>query len=434
MICSLAKTASLVYTQACWLFKTSFGGILMGDDQMTTLHHVQDAASRIATSIIHTPMVYSPALSRLLNGQIYLKLENLQKTGSFKIRGASNKIIRQKACIGPRGVVAASAGNHAQGVALAATQEGIPATIVMPAWASISKQEGTRAYGGKVRLHGSTITHALDHANQLASKGYYLIHPFDDIDIIAGQGTLATEILVDMPNVDMIIAPIGGGGLMAGIATVIKSQKNRAQLVGVQAETCASAVAALKKGRPTEIEAQISLADGISVKKIGRLPFEIVRKHVDRVVTVADEDIADAMLTLLEQEKILAEGSGATPLAAILSGKIPVDPTSKTVLVISGGNVDMPLVGRIIDKGLMKKGRLMRIRVELPDRPGTLTRLLGLVAKQDANVLHIYHERHARGLAINASIVELELETRSFEHTQTITRELKKSHYDIEVL
>jgi threonine dehydratase len=365
--------------------------------------------------------------------RVHLKLENLQDTGSFKIRGATHKLISAGADIGSAGVVAASAGNHAQGVALAAKRAGMPATVVMPEWVSITKQEATRAYGGRVVIRGAGIEESLEHARQLARQaGMCLIHPFNDPDILAGQGSIGFEILEDLADVDTLLVPIGGGGLVSGVAAVVKSIRPETRVIGVQAAVCPSAVQALDAGKSIPIDASPSIADGISVKQVGDITFSYIHRFVDEVVVVAEETIATAMLTLLERKKMLVEGSGAAPLAALMSGAVVLEKGESVVLLISGGNVDTPLLGRIVSHGLIRHGRIMRIRVVLPDIPGSLACLLAEVAHSKANVLHIHHDRNLVNLPINETAVALELETRSTAHAEQVTRDLQAAGYTVE--
>lgn len=387
----------------------------------------------IRDKIIRTPLVYSPTLSQLFEAEIYLKLENLQKTGSFKIRGANYKLLKSLEDIGPSGVVAASAGNHAQGVALAAKQAGISATIIMPEWASISKQEATRSYGGEVILIGKSLAESLNKAREMSREGKMFIHPYDDLDIITGQGTIALEIFEDIKDVDMIVVPIGGGGMISGIAAAAKAVKPDVKIVGVQAAVCPSAYESIRNGKVTQVESKKSIADGISVKQLGTLNFEMIKDWVDEVVLVEEEQIAAAILLLLERKKILTEGAGAVSLAALLSGATKVPRGGKVVLLISGGNLDSPLLERIISQGLLKNGRMMRFEVALEDIPGSLACLLLLMAQLKANVRHIYHDRHVRNLPINVIRVELELETRGPAHVEEIAHALNASGYVIEL-
>ena len=291
---------------------------------MITINQIKQAAQMIQGKIMRTPLVHSPALSRMFGAEIYLKLENLQKTGSFKIRGASYCIMANRQQIGSGGVVAASAGNHAQGVALAARQAHIPATVVMPEWASITKQEATRAYGGRVVISGRSLRESLAKAQDMIQEDKTLIHPFDDPDIITGQGTIALEILEDLADTDIVVVPVGGGGLIAGIASAIKAIQPQVRVIGVQSAACPAVVTARNQDRVVRVDAEQSIADGISVRQVGELNFAIIRKGVDDVVLVEEEMIAAAILLLLERKKILAEGAGAVALAALLSGSVTV--------------------------------------------------------------------------------------------------------------
>jgi len=396
---------------------------------MIPLDTIRRAAETIRPQILKTPMVQSASLSERFSADIRLKLENLQITGSFKIRGAVYKLVAARSAIGPAGVVAASAGNHAQGVALAARHAGIPAVIVMPEWVSISKQEATRSYGGEVEIHGNSVADCLRQAEALCREGRTLIHPFDDPDIIAGQGTIGLEIAKELPEVDTVVVPVGGGGLISGIASAVKALRPQARIIGVQADACPSAAESRRLGKRVEVSSRGSIADGISVKQVGAENFDIIQACVDDIVTVDEAHIAAAMLLLLERKKILAEGSGAVPLAALLQEAVVVDPGSRVVLVVSGGNVDSPLLGRILTQGLIKNGRIMRIRVQLEDIPGALASLLTTVAKRKANVLHIYHDRHSGDVPIYVTQVELEMETRGPEHVAEIEDALRDQGY-----
>ncbi len=398
---------------------------------MLTLEAVYEADRRIRDRILRTPLVHSPALSQMFDGDIHLKMENLQKTGSFKIRGALNTIMARGDRLPPLGVVAGSAGNHAQGVALAARQAGVPATIVMPLGASISKQEATRNYGGRVILEGSNVSESIAAARRLAREGRAFIHPFDDPAIIAGQGTVALEILADLPEVGTIIVPVGGGGFIAGIALAVKHLNPAVRIIGVETTVCPSASEALARQAVTRVENRPSIADGINVRQIGEAPFEIMRTMVDEIVSVDEDRIAAAILLLMERKKIVAEGAGAAPLAALMSGAVRLTSGTRTVLMISGGNLDSPLLGRIISRGLTQSGRIMRVGVELRDVPGALARLLELIAGRNANVLHIYHNRSRRDLPINVTVVELELETRGEAHVAEVEQALHDAGYTL---
>ncbi len=399
---------------------------------MISIAEIKKAAKVIEGLVVRTPLVYASVLSRMAGFQVYLKLENLQITGSFKIRGATFKIVSELAGIGKLGVVAASAGNHAQGVAMAASRAGLPSTIVMPEWASISKQEATRGYGGKVVLEGQSVADSIKRALELAKEGKTFIHPFDDPSIIAGQGTIGLEILEELPDVDLIAVPVGGGGLVAGICVAATAVKPGVRIVGVQAQTCPSALKALERGEVVSVEAHRSIADGITVKQIGRIPFEIIRKSLDRVVLADEDRIAEAVILLLERKKILAEGAGAVCVAALLSGEIKAPAGGKVVLLISGGNIDIPLLDRVIGKGLARSGRIMRFSVRLDDVPGSLTSLLGIIAGAKGNVLQIYHNRGGAGMSIHQTLVDLEIETRNFEHILEIETVLDEAGYKVD--
>jgi threonine dehydratase len=400
---------------------------------MITLEDIRKAARLIEGKVIRTPLVRSPTFSRMAEAEVYLKLECLQMGGSFKVRGATYKVLSRREEIGPEGVVAASAGNHAQGVALAAKATGLPATIVMPVWASIGKQEATRGYGAEVILAGESLAESISVAQKMAEDGRTFIHPYDDEEIITGQATIGLEILEDLPDPDVVIVPIGGGGLIGGIASAIKAESPMTRIVGVQAAACPSALTALREGKHVSVRAEKSLADGISVKEIGEANFPIIREKVDDVVLVEEEEISSAVLALLERKKILAEGAGAVPLAALLSSKIKVPKGSKVVLVISGGNLDSPLLERVVRQGLLKNGRIMRFSACIEDVPGSLARLLSLVAEGGGNVLAIHHARGGKDLSLFRSKVDLEVETRGFGQIEGIEEALKAAGYVIRV-
>jgi threonine dehydratase len=394
---------------------------------------IEAAKVKVDQVIFRTPMILSDALSHLTGKEVYLKLENLQKTGSFKIRGAYYKLCRLSGSKRVREVVAASAGNHAQGVALASSLLGIRATIVMPQGASLAKQMATRSYGGEVILYGQDVDEALRYAKGLAGKEKAFIHPYDDEEVIAGQGTLGLEILEEVPDVEGIIVPVGGGGLISGIATIVKKRRPRVKIIGVQSSHVPSALASLRKKRIVEVEAEPTLADGIAVRRVGEITFPIIQKRVDEIVTVEEDEIASAILLLMERKRIVAEGAGATPVAALLSKQVKIKPR-KLVLVISGGNIDVHLLDRIIEKGLTQTGRMARFEVLLRDVPGSLTKLTGLVAQHHANILHIIHERAARDIPIGFSKVILILETRGPDHIREIKKRLKEKGYVLQKL
>ncbi len=394
---------------------------------------IELARSKLGDVIHRTPTVRSDAISKRTGFEVFLKLENLQKAGSFKIRGAYFKMSRLSPSQKKMGVVAASAGNHAQGVALAASLLGIHATIVMPEGSSIAKQEATRSYGGKVILFGSDVDQALRHAKEMEEDGKIFVHPFDDEEIIAGQGTLGIEILEDVPEVDTIVVPVGGGGLISGVSTIVKKRRPRVNIIGVESAHAPSAVASLAKRRIVEVKIRPTLADGIALRKIGEHTFPILRKNVDQIVTVQEDEIASAILMLMERKRVVAEGAGAAPLAALLSGGSKIR-GKRVVLVISGGNIDFNLLDRIIEKGLAQTGRMVRFEVLLRDVPGALAKIADLIGHYRANILHIIHERAARDIPIGFSRVILVLETRNRNHVRGIAAGLRKENYPVRML
>lgn len=398
---------------------------------MVTLADIQDAEKRIAGLVIRTPVVRSPTLSAMTGADVWLKLETLQRAGSFKVRGAANRILASPESARKNGVVAASAGNHAQGVAVAAHAAGVPATIVMPEWAGIAKQEATRGYGAEVIIHGRSLEESIARAGGIAAGGRLFIHPFDDPDVIAGQGTIALEILADVPEADLIVVPVGGGGLIAGIATAAKALRPQLSIVGVQASACPSARESLVRGCPSPVTADRTIADGIRVAGTGTLAFPVIRDLVDRIVLVTEEEIADAMLLLLERKHIVAEGAGAAPLAALLNGSIPARSGMTVVLVISGGNVDSAMLFRIIRRSMIRQGRILRFSVLLDDQPGTLARLLAVIAQERGNILRIHHTQGEEAVPVQMTRVSLELETRGHEHRDTLIRAVRDAGYGI---
>jgi threonine dehydratase len=389
---------------------------------------IEVAQKKIRGAIRQTPMVYSDTFSKLTDKEVFLKLENLQKSGSFKIRGAYYKLAQLSLFERKKGVVAASAGNHAQGVAFASSLLGVKASIVMPEGASLAKQMATRSYGGEVLLFGQDTDEALGYAKKLAESGKSFIHPFDDEEVIAGQGTIGLEILKEVPGVEAVIVPIGGGGLISGIATIVKKRRPRVKIIGVQSTHAPSAFLSLKRKRIVEVKGEPTLADGIAIRRIGEITFPIIQKVVDEIVTVQENEIAAAILMLMERKRVVAEGAGAAPLAALLSRRWKIRP-KKVVLVISGGNIDVNLLDRIIEKGLSKTGRMVRFGVFLRDVPGSLAKLSDLIAQSHANILHIIHERAAKDIPIGFSRVVLVLETRGQDHIAEVKKGLIEKGY-----
>ncbi|MDR6166588.1 threonine dehydratase [Microbacterium paludicola] len=379
-----------------------------------------DAAAAVLDGVVtRTPMEYSEHLSDLLGVPVHLKLENLQRTGSFKIRGATYRLSRLTAEERARGVVAASAGNHAQGVALAAQKLGIPATIFMPLGVPVPKLLATRGYGADVVLEGATVETPLRLAAEFAERtGAVLIHPFDHPDVITGQGTLGLELVDQVPDIETLLVPIGGGGLIAGVAAAVKghaaAEGRRVRVIGVQAENAAAYPSSLAAGMPLAVETTPTIADGIAVARPGDETFAVIRELVDEVVTVSDDDIARALLVLLERAKQVVEPAGAVGVAAILAGKVTA--SGPTVAVLSGGNIDPLLLQRVVSHGLAASGRYMTLQIPLPDRPGQLARVSELLSVAGANVIEVLHTRHGQGLQISEVILQLSVETRGEEH------------------
>jgi threonine dehydratase len=393
-----------------------------------SLEMIEEARRRISGSIYQTFLMETASISRLTGLHVKLDPENLQKTGSFKIRGATNKISLLTAAERQKGIIAASAGNHALGVAHAAEQAGIDATIVMPQTTSLAKLEAMRAYSARIVLEGQTYDDAAAHARTLQSEtGATIIHAFNDPDVIAGQGGIGLEILEQWPEVETVIVAIGGGGLISGIATAVKSVKPGVKVVGVEASGAAAAKLALEKGSPAKLDAVNTLADGIAVKQVGDVTFPIIQRYVDDVVTVEEGEIAAAVLLLLEKCKIVVEGSGAVPLAALLYRK-DIARGSNVALVLSGGNIDVNMLGKIIDSGLAQAGRFMTVEIALDDAPGSLHALLGEVAELEANVLTVEHNRTSASAPFGKAFVTLYLETRGYDHIEKISSNLGERH------
>lgn len=397
------------------------------------LDEFEQAARSLEQVISHTPTLPSRAFSEALGAPVLLKMENLQRTGSFKIRGAAYRLSRLSAEERARGVVAASAGNHAQGVALAAQGLGIPATIFMPLGVPVPKLLATRGYGAEVVLEGETVATSLRLAAEFAERtGAVLIPPFDHRDVVVGQGTLGLELLEDVPDVDTIIVGIGGGGLIGGVAAAAKARAaqlgRRVRVIGVQAENAAAVPPSLDAGHPVDIETRPTIADGILVARPGAIPFAIIKDLVDEVVTASDDDLARAILVLLEQAKVVVEPAGAAGAAAILAGK--VRDTGTTVVVLTGGNIDPLLLQRVVAHGLAASGRYLTVRVPLPDRPGQLARVSELIAEAGANVIEAMHTRHGHGLQISEVILELSVETRGPEHSERTLDTLRRAGFE----
>ncbi len=398
-----------------------------------TLLEFQEARDRISGEVELTPMESSRYLGGILGSPVYLKCENLQRTGSYKVRGAFNRLSRLTDEEKARGVVAASAGNHAQGVALAARTLGIKATIFMPVGVPLPKLQATKDYGAEVVLRGHTVDEPLRAAAEFArTTGAIFIHPFDHPDVVAGQGTLGLEILDQRPDVDTVVVPIGGGGLISGVASAIKQlaalDGRNVKIIGVQALNASAYPVSLQKGAPTNITILPTIADGIAVSRPGELNFEIVRRMVDEVVTVTEDDMAQALLVLLERAKLVVEPAGAVGVAAILSGQVKASGT--TVVILSGGNIDPLMMERVISHGLAASERYLKLRIPLPDRPGQLARVSTIIAESNANVVEVLHTRHGNGLQISQVELELHIETRGPEHAEQVIARLRDEGYE----
>jgi threonine dehydratase len=390
---------------------------------------IQAALGRIRADIRVSPCTHSETFSGLTGSSVFLKLDNQQRTGAFKERGALNKLLTLTAEERERGVIAASAGNHAQGVAYHAGRHNIRSRIYMPLPTPLTKVSSTRAYGADVVLHGANYDEAYEQAvEESRAQGYTLIHAFDDDAVIAGQGTLGMEILDQCPNVEAVVVPIGGGGLIGGIACAVKEANPQVKVFGVQPGRIASMKAAVAEGRPVTLNAAKTIADGIAVRRAGERTLPLVRKYVDDIVTVEEEEIANAILLLLEREKTLAEGAGAAALAAVLNRKLPLEGKRVAVLVC-GGNIDVTLLARIIERGLVKDGRLVRLRVHLPDYPGALYRLTGILADHRANIVETAYDRAYHGVNLGDTAIDITMETRGPEHIAELLAALETAGY-----
>ena len=384
--------------------------------------------------IVHTtPLDYSHTFSHLSQNEVYLKLENLQKTGSFKVRGSYNKLISLSKEDLNKGVVAASAGNHAQGVAYSSQMLGIPCTIVMPKGAPLSKVLATKQYGAEVILEGSVFDEALAYALEYCDRiNGTFIHAFDDNEVIVGQGTVGLEILEQLPDVDAIICPVGGGGLIAGVAMTVKQMNPKVSVYGVQTLACPSMKQSLLQNKPVMVESTPTMADGIAVKKPGQRNFDIIREYVDDIVCVDEMEIARSMLMLLERNKLLVEGSGASPVAALLYEKLNIK-GKKITAVISGGNVDVHFISKIIERGLVEAGRYAHFSLTLKDKPGELEKVLRYITELNANIQNVNLQHIGRHIYPGFAQLEISLETKNNDHIEQIHKVLKNKGYNIRV-
>ncbi len=396
---------------------------------MLTLDKVYKASYVLKNVVKQTELVHAPTINK--KGNIFLKSENLQNTGSFKLRGAYFKMTQLSEDDKKSGVIACSAGNHAQGVALAAKENGIKATICIPDGAPISKVEATKSYGSDVVLVKGVYDDAYAHALKLHNEqGSTFIHPYDDVDVIAGQGTIALEILEQLENIDAVVVPIGGGGLISGIAYTIKTLSPHTKVYGVQAVGASSMLDAVKKGEKSILKHVSTIADGIAVKCPGDITFEMCKQYVDEIVTVTDDEISSAILELIEKNKMIAEGAGAVAVAAVMFDKIDVE-NKNVVCIVSGGNIDVTILSRVISRGLLKAGRTIDITVALSDKPGQLQNVSSIIAGQGANVVSVSYDRSDEDMDINSCFLRLRMETRNREHADDIVFALRAEGYEI---
>jgi threonine dehydratase len=394
-----------------------------------TLATVRQARERINGFIVNSPCRRSVELSNMTGAEIHLKLDNVQRTGAFKERGALNKILTLTDDEKRRGVVAASAGNHAQAVAYHACARGIRAQIVMPLMTPLVKVAATKGFGADVVLHGANYDEAYSFAlESCTAQGMTFLHPFDDVAVINGQGSIGLELLEQVPDLEVVVVPIGGGGLISGVACALKASNPNVRVIGVQTERLPSMLRATEAGHPVTIPASATVADGIAVRRAGDLTLPLVQRYVDEIVTVDEEEIANAILVLLEKEKTLAEGAGAVAMAALLQRKTHVE-GKKTAALVCGGNIDVSLLAKIIERGLAKDGRRLRLRIHLTDRPGALHQLTKIIADLRANIVETQYDRTYYGVNLGDTAIDLSMETRGQEHIQRILEELTAAGY-----
>ncbi len=399
---------------------------------MVTLQDIREARERIAGQVVLTPCTPSETFGEMFGGNAWFKFENLQRTGSFKERGALNRMLLMPEGDRARGVIAASAGNHAQGVAYHAARLGIPATIVMPERTPLVKVSATEKYGARVVLHGSVYDEAMVEALRIRDvEGQTLIHPFDDPGIIAGQGTIGLEVLEQVPSVDVVVCAVGGGGIISGIATAIKETRPGVRVVGVESAALPAALRAREAGELVTIPPAETIAEGIAVRRIGENTFGLIERYVDELVVVSEEEIASGVLLLLEREKTVAEAACATTVAAVVGGHVPDVAGKNVVMILSGGNIDVTLMSRIIDRGLVQDGRRAALRVRVKDRPGALAALTAQLAKTGANVLRLDHNRAMADLWVTEAEIDLTLELRGRDHLQQVIAALRAEGFEV---
>ena len=396
---------------------------------MSKIQDFITAKEKLSKVLLKTSLIQSPIFSKEAGNEVYIKPENLQKTGSFKIRGAYNKITNLSDEEKKKGVIASSAGNHAQGVAYGAKESGIKAVIVMPKATPLIKVESTKQYGAEVVLHGDVYDDAFKKAKELEEKeGYIFVHPFDDEDVIYGQGTIALEILEELPETDIILVPIGGGGLISGIACAAKILKPEIKIIGVEPDGAASAYEAIKEDKVVELKEANTIADGTAVKKIGNITFEYIKKYVDEIITVSDYELMEAFLLLVEKHKIIAENSGILSLAALKKLK---EKNKKVVSVVSGGNIDVLMISSMINKGLIRRDRIFNFSVNIPDKPGELAKVVDLIAQQGANVVKLEHNQFKNLSRFKDIELQITVETNGSEHIQNLTQAFEEKGYEI---
>ena len=396
---------------------------------MAKLEDFIKAQEKLSKVLLETHLIYSPIFSKESGNKVFIKPENLQKTGSFKIRGAYNKISNLTVDEKKRGVIASSAGNHAQGVAYGAKESGIKAVIVMPKSTPLIKVESTKQYGAEVILHGDVYDDAYKKAKELEEKeGYVFVHPFNDEDVLDGQGTIALEILEELPETDIILVPIGGGGLISGIACAAKILKPEIKIIGVEPEGAASAYEAIKENKVVELKEANTIADGTAVKKIGDLNFEYIKKYVDEIITVSDYELMEAFLLLVEKHKIIAENSGILSVAATKKIK---EKNKKVVSVISGGNIDVLMISSMINKGLIRRDRIFNFSVNIPDKPGELAKVVDLIAELGANVVKLEHNQFKNLSRFKDVELQVTVETNGSEHIKNLVQAFEEKGYEI---
>ncbi|MFQ9924297.1 MAG: threonine ammonia-lyase [Beduini sp.] len=399
---------------------------------MLKLDNFKEAKNRLDPVLVKTSLIYSEPFSNESDNEVYIKPENLQRTGSFKLRGAYNKISKMDPELKKKGLIASSAGNHAQGVAYAAHQADVEATIVMPAHTPLIKVEATTSHGANVVLHGEVYDEAYGKACELQKEhGYTFVHPFDDEDVIEGQGTIALEILEELPETDIILVPVGGGGLISGIACAAKQMNPNVKIIGVEPDGAASALAAIEQDEVVTLKDAVTIADGTAVKRIGDIPFQYIREYVDEIVTVSDYDLMKAFLVLIEKHKLIAENSGILSLAALKKLNVK---NKKVVCLISGGNIDVKNISSMINKGLVARGRIFTFTVELPDVPGQLAKVSNLLASLNANVISLEHNQFINLPRFSEVELRVTCETNGEKHIKQIIDGFKENGLEIKTV